>query len=377
MQDIGKIETMKGKIALGAAILFLLMQIPSACACISPEDLYSAEVLLNKPGVNYNLRILKNSTDVVDVNPQLIGVSGEVLVYRSHYHGDLRAILYESGLPREKGNYLSVRLTPKTEETTRYRYKTNVEISERDYEPHQNGLNLTSPANLSIPGWTIEQTGSGHGDRTIYVYTAERVDEKWVRVKVYPQLKPKIPQTTIYITSEEEPDKGMVNDTMGLLSQMFYLGENDTRAISKALNHTVRHERKVQRSVFNFTDSEAKEATGLELRWLRSRGVIQGVTDSDISKIRDATEVGRAGYNSRIFYEKGDWISYAESENPMLLRAESTCSFSLEGVQVPGESPSLPEREGARSQTNQLLWLGLGIVIAVGVTVWFYRGCSA
>lgn len=93
---------MKGRsasiFALIAIAIVAIAWIPTSYACVSAEDPYSVEVLLNKPGLSYDLSTLKRAENVVDVNPELIGVSGEVVVYKAHYHEDLVAVLYESVL---------------------------------------------------------------------------------------------------------------------------------------------------------------------------------------------------------------------------------------------------------------------------------------
>ena len=87
---------MKGRSVLIFALLAIAAVVIAGTshACVSPEDPYSVEVLLNKPGLSYDLSMLKSAENVVDVNPELIGVSGEVVVYKSHYHNDLAAIMY-------------------------------------------------------------------------------------------------------------------------------------------------------------------------------------------------------------------------------------------------------------------------------------------
>ena len=186
---------MKGRSVLIFALLAIAAVVIAGTshACVSPEDPYSVEVLLNKPGLSYDLSMLKRAENVVDVNPELIGVSGEVVVYKSHYHDDLAAIMYESStetaeetnehpvsyphaepitiistkkqtkisgeeeIIKDKGEqsqehkqekedkeesvqkHLSVRLTPKVHEVTEYRYKTKAQISKTEFEPHHVG----------------------------------------------------------------------------------------------------------------------------------------------------------------------------------------------------------------------------------------------
>lgn len=156
-----------------------------------PRDRYSVEVLLNKPGLSYDLSTLKRAENVVDVNPELIGVSGEVVVYKSHYHEDLAVILYESSIEtgeEKMQKHLSVRLTPRVHEVTEYRHKAKAPISKTEFEPHQNFSNLATPEELQIPGWTIKQSGVGYvGDKRSYYYSADyKENGNWIKINFFP-----------------------------------------------------------------------------------------------------------------------------------------------------------------------------------------------
>ena len=348
-------------------------------ACVSPEDPYSVEVLLNKPGLSYDLSTLKSAENVVDVNPELIGVSGEVVVYKSHYHEDLAAIMYESSIETAEET-ISVRLTPKVHEVTEYRYKTKAQISKTEFEPHQNFSHLTTPEELQIPGWTIKQSGvSCVADECFYSYSAEyKKNDNWIEISFFP------PERTrggieIDIETNKELSEKLKNEILNVISSMFYLGKPDFQKITDALHEMEKEEMKVPEPVFNFTDEEAKEALKTELEWLSNTRIVKGLSDEDIQEIKNTTKVGYAGYNSRIFYEDGKWIPYSESENPEMTRvkAVAVCSFSLKGIQIPTQDVVITESNTNIGSSDMILVVfGIVIVIlaAIGVVViWVMR----
>ena len=372
---------MKGRSVLIFALLAIAAVViaGTSYACVSAEDPYSVEVLLNKPGLSYDLSMLKSAENVVDVNPELIGVSGEVVVYKSHYHEDLAAIMYESSIETAEET-ISVRLTPKVHEVTEYRYKTKAQISKTEFEPHQNFSHLTNPEDLEIPGWSIKQSGGGCvADECFYSYSAEyKENDNWIEISFFP------PERTrggieIDIETNKELSEKLKNEILNVISSMFYLGKPDFQKITDALHEMEKEEMKVPEPVFNFMDEEAKEALKTELEWLSNTGIVKGLTDEDIREIKNTTKVGYAGYNSRIFYEDGKWIPYSESENPQMVRVKALCSFSLEGIgiQIPTEDVVITEANTNISSSDTILVV-FGIVIAIlaaigVVVIWVMR----
>ncbi|MEZ0345225.1 MAG: hypothetical protein ABWK01_01570 [Infirmifilum sp.] len=72
-----------------------------ASACCSPEDRYAVEVVLNKPGVSYDLSLLAGATEVSYAG-------GLAYAFRSHYDPRLVVLLSEQEVP--VGRYLAVRV---------------------------------------------------------------------------------------------------------------------------------------------------------------------------------------------------------------------------------------------------------------------------
>ena len=89
------------KVCALSLLLSLLYTLQVAAACFSPADLFAAEVVLSKPGVNYDLAMLSG---VVEVEY----AGGRAYAYRSHYDEKLVVLLYEQELAGDR--HLVVRL---------------------------------------------------------------------------------------------------------------------------------------------------------------------------------------------------------------------------------------------------------------------------
>ncbi len=83
---------MVGLRTYGLLMLLLLMSVVaiySVYGCFDPTDTFSGAVVLNKPGITYNLTILEKSPDVVKLEDN-------AYMYRSHI-GEAVIILYLEG----------------------------------------------------------------------------------------------------------------------------------------------------------------------------------------------------------------------------------------------------------------------------------------
>ena len=134
---------------LGAlAILGILILSSTASAYVNPTDSFATEVLLNKPGVSYNLSGMIESDDVIvkmkevpvgppDMpEPQMVVINRNVttiepnpvetrteldrIIYRSHHNPDVAVILSEDQIPIDgewnDDKYLSVRIQVPTKD---------------------------------------------------------------------------------------------------------------------------------------------------------------------------------------------------------------------------------------------------------------------
>lgn len=83
-------------------VLMVMVLIPATLACVSQADFYAVEVVLNKPGILYDLTKLENATEVY--------YEGQAYAYRSHYDDRLIVLISEQRLTPEREKYLSIRL---------------------------------------------------------------------------------------------------------------------------------------------------------------------------------------------------------------------------------------------------------------------------
>jgi len=81
-------------------------------------------------------------------------------------------------------------------------------------------------------------------------------------------------------------------------------------------------------------DFDFGAAMKTELGYLRSVGVIVGLTDTDVDEIASVCVRGIAGFNSRIVYEDGEWIPYRETGRPILMKISDCGGFSI--TELPG-----------------------------------------
>jgi len=75
-----------------------------------------------------------------------------------------------------------------------------------------------------------------------------------------------------------------------------------------------------------------RTAMKVELEWLRKNMIIAGITDADIKMITEKAKAGTAGWNSRIVYEDGNWLSYFDTNMPLLLRKSDCGGFALDNI---------------------------------------------
>ncbi len=257
------------------AILMVFAIAYSYCvdACFDPSNLYSIEVILNKPGIEYNLSILRNINNVIEVREN-------VYVYRGIVYRELAVIIYLQGFEDSK---------PVLDESK--------------------------------------------------------------ATKFYPVIR------------IEVVDKNLINELEKRYS-------NDLAKIREELTSMLRY--------------ELRE----ELKWLRTIGVIKGITDDDIEKIVQKTYAGYAGWNRRLMYYNGDWYTfeylvingYIQS---YLLRFAG-CSIQIPTNTLPREPPTTTITTSSMGEyttyssipstsipiyDNRLVTIAIGIGIATAIAI--------
>ena len=332
---------------------------PSSSFYLNPYNPISVEVLLNKPGVNYTLSILENAKNV-----ERIGQSS--FLYRSHDFDELAVIVYKAcgiGVPGEE-EYLSVRLQPEARKVTEIiAYRTHFEIPKR-YEPHQNGENLSSVEELSIPGWNIsDYEGKGFEAK----YNGGKV---MVLCKANPTS---VSFSTLSIQTKEKVDSETEENILNLLSLIFYLDESDIQEAKEELSNMSEEESTRFEPVFKFGDKGARTALKTELAWLSEKGIIEGLSEEDIHSIYESVKLGYAGVNSRLIYKDGRWVSYRNSGYQLIKGVAAEQPYDLEGAQLPIEEVEIAGIDsGNIGKTELLVIMGVIAIAVLVITVIVY-----
>lgn len=117
---------------------------------------------------------------------------------------------------------------------------------------------------------------------------------------------------------------------------------------------------------------DLQEALRLELAWLRRQGIItRGIGNADIEHIGSLAVPGAAGFSERIVYHDGAWSPYRDTGLPALKANMS--STVLRNSDLPPTSLKAYYRPG-----RAYVWLGLSIAALAGLALlrWRVAGCS-
>ncbi|AIF70053.1 hypothetical protein PAP_08325 [Palaeococcus pacificus DY20341] len=338
-------------------LILLLMVLPFMSACFSPSDMLAVEVYLNKPGISYNLSMLKGAQNII--------VENGTFIYRSHYDERVAVILRE-----DEALHIRIEIPAKS---------FNSSYAFAEFETSMLIPNDTL-RKLNELGWTIEGNYTFKKENLLVQITPQRGSEcqsdsdcaaggcsgeicttrenakEIVSICVYrewydclrmtncgcvngvctwkpnqdfekclrehgvdPEKVIKMPSAAIWVAvyNKEKPSENDLKELETLFSEL---------GISCALkNATFKTQYTnfpvgvVDEYTFNF-----KEALRVELEWLKENGVVN-ISEEDINAIVGVAERAKAGYNSHIgWYEtksgKYAWIPYDESKNPKLLK---------------------------------------------------------
>ena len=375
---------MKKRIAHGLGVLVILgilILSGTASACVNPTDSFATEVLLNKPGVSYNLSGMIGSDDVIVQTkevpilktghtegvptPQAIMIpennstvitgtasAGEPvetrteldrIIYRSHHNPNVAVILsdrvhnYTEG-EWDDARHISVRIQIPTKDVHRSMPYIGIGLTKDVYTA---ALDIEACAEL---GWDSEVSGSGSwttddGERrTMRSYLLRKGD---IRINVMPADRTSLEETVVSVTvnnatSLSEGAKDKITDVLVAIGFFESTDIIDDTAIVSNIREWDDLESAIGVAADDFDFGAAMET---ELEDLIDDGVVVGLTDRDVDEIASASVRGTAGFNSRIVYEDGAWIAYHETENPVQLLKLADCGgFSI--TELPGGSAS-------------------------------------
>ncbi|MEA1894907.1 MAG: hypothetical protein U9N36_06875 [Euryarchaeota archaeon] len=372
---------------LGAlAILGILILSNTASACGNPTDSFATEVLLNKPGVSYNLSGMIESDDVIVktkevpvesepvggvptpqaimIPPQTIVIPNnnstaitetvspklpaetrtelDRIIYRSHYNQDVAVILsdrvhsYNEG-GWDDGMYISVRIQIPTKDVHKSVPYVRIRLIE---DVNAAVLDIDTSAGL---GWDFEVSGGGSrtteggGHHSMKSYSLRKSD---IQIDAMPAGRASLEKTDVCVTvnnatSLSESAKDEITDVLVAIGFFEPTDIIDDTAIASNIREWDDLESAIAVAADDFDFGYAMKT---ELGYLIDNDVVVGLTDGDVDEIASASVRGAAGYNSRIFYEDGEWIPYHETGRPILIKTADCGGFSI--TELPGETAS-------------------------------------
>jgi hypothetical protein len=284
--------------------LSILLLSESALACSNPTDSFASEVLLNKAGIAYDLTDIKNSKNVT--------LQNDAVIYRSHYNPEVAVALIVN-------NHLSIKVQIPTKQ---------VQMKLPIVRVKAVGSGDIASMNVDVAkelGWNVRVSGKAFlGDISRDSYSLEKGD---IRISLMPEGRMSLEKTEAeaIINNATVLTADVKKEVDGVLVKIGFSEETLQNAIVESKMQEwddLAPSVNVDASVFNFSEGMKNE-----LIWLRDNGVISGLTDADIDGIAKEAKKGAAGYNSRIVYFKGKWLSYRSTGQPLIKSASGCGGF--------------------------------------------------
>ncbi len=325
------------KALLVLAFTILLASHYNVFGCFDPFDWYSVEVVLNKPGIVYNLSILERIPNINVLNTSGDMTSSRVYIYRSHFNNSFVVVVAETRLYGDK-EYLSIRVEPVPEASPAKkvyyaRYEATIRNSSLD--------NVVDSMKefFNSYGWIIKDFILKKSDyeyitrRYLYITAYKNFSKYNVDLSIYMyNITRTITKVSLYFTSNGV-SKEIVNETSTFVSQI--------TGVDVELKYDLGEVMYVEPpSGYRYV---IKSVLKYELIWLRDIGVVKGLSDSDIDSIVSIIEPGNAGWNSRLVYDMtGKWIVYHDAKLPVItITTGGGCSISYSEEDIPKQPPPL------------------------------------
>ncbi|ASJ05468.1 CGP-CTERM-anchored Cys-rich protein [Thermococcus barossii] len=396
------------KRVLGFVILLMLTVTPLVRACITPADSYAVEVVLNKPGISYDLSRFNAAHNVLSKNGAFI--------FRSHYDGRLYVIVWNEsdglhvrvGIPIEWRTYsisraafnasllvtkdaierlkadgwktldnatfarngITIALVPVGGECTFDADCATGGCSGEVCAPKKEAMEIVTPCVyrewydcLSLtncgcvngictwkPNDAFESCLREHGVEPSRVIRAGTI-----RVEV------------VAVNKDREEVEGAVKDFLGAFgiscdTVLTFVEDTGREPVPRVDPGTV----------------NASTAVRTELEWLKEGDIVR-IDENDIARIAVLARWGFAGHNSKIgWYETKDgtqaWIPYHRSRNPELVRCFSRVSATYDipnGTAYFGPTATAPPSasETARGESGGVCGPGAVVLLTLLVAL--------
>lgn len=264
--------------------LYVLSSVAPISTCVSIYDNYAYEIVLNKPGIKYNMNLLlKEYVRQENYYVKISDIDKRIQIIISEMNlEDLNLGL---------GKALDLRFQIRSEFLPKPAYMIVFRIE---------GV----ISNLK-PEYSIISNNS-----TVYIY---RYDKNYIDITIL-KINPKMPIDDFVNKSREEA----------------------ANAFNVPLENVIMLKREYVRiSIADINDISWYDVVFHELNNLVVSGAIKNLSSSDIEYLSAMASPGFAGWNSRIVFE-GNWKPYYETSNPKLLRCVIDSYFvnTVEGKNI-------------------------------------------
>jgi len=305
-------------------------------ACFDPLDTYSIEVVLNKPGIAYNLSIL----DVLAAQGYVTKIKpsfGAKIAYVYRSHVDSRVIVVVSLQPIPIVNdgdswntyYLAIRIEPEVEQPKPYRqhllyYRAEVTTSINKTEDIVKVVRT-----LRSYGWDVSYK-SGDYVTSIEAYLDREESGFRFFIVIGMEINTSTRKALLWINIALPADGTSYESKSDIKELVVNLGILD-EVLNALKVFGIRNTLSIDEFEYSFLLGDKiytpkvnpeflKRVFTYELLWMRSLGVVN-ISDEDVEELSRAINPGYAGWNSRLVYirERG-WITYAELGGSKLIR---------------------------------------------------------
>ncbi len=332
-------------------IAMLALGYVEAHACFDPMDRYSIEIVLNKPGVTYNLSALEKMVKqrlVTKIEPEFKGISVAYL-YRSHVDKHIVMIVSLQSVPiaSDVGSwrryFIAIRLEPEAEyravEEHLFTYYTKARIPAEVLEKLPQLVEEVEKI-----GWRAE---SKSGTDAVVLDLSKEVNGLSIKIGMGISYSTKSGnlRISIVLLAKEVTDP---EEAKEVLARSRVLEEIEKVLRLFGMNYKL----SIDELEYSYVKTDGlyvpkvdpellKKALVYELKWLRSIGVVN-ISDRDIEELEKVAKPGYAGWNSRIIYtrERG-WIPYAELGTEAMLIRSAGCLIPFNSSAIPEKPPSL------------------------------------
>lgn len=291
-------------------VLILLLLSGNAVACANPTDSFASEILLNKAGAVYDLTDIKNSKNIT--------LQNDTVICRSHYNPEV-AVVLSVNEPFDK--QLSIKLQVPVKQVQMKLPVVNIKaVGTVDIA----SLNANAAKEL---GWNVKVSGKAFlGNISRDSYSLEKGD---IRISLMPEGRTSLERTEAeaVINNVTVLTEDARKDIEKVLVKIGFAGREEILQ-NAAVESRIQEWEDLVPSVNVDADTfDFSGAMRAELTWLSDNKVLSGLTNEDIDGIANEAKKGAAGYNSRIVYFKGKWLSYRNTGQPLIKSASGCGGF--------------------------------------------------